>query len=157
MIVESHTVTLDLAEGRDRFYAVELFQALDNHANKIDRADLRALRIVIAHHSGSVQCAARPVGTDQIPACFVCGAGGNASGLMSNICLMVGSQDEAEQVLGMIKGARIAYYHGDRNVPQVKVGACQEHRAALNALYLATETGDKVSQWIVDQSRRVSE
>lgn len=73
----------------------------------------------------------RGIGLDQTPGCFVCGG---PDGLRKNIAAIIRKEDEGAALACFRTGARMAYFHGDRNVPQIKVGACDEHLPALEHL-----------------------
>lgn len=85
----------------------------------------------------------RGVGLDGNLMCFVCGATwrddeAKAIGnyYMHNIAAFVAKVDEvaALKCFEATGGARMAYFHGDSNAPQIKVGACTAHLSPLNQL-----------------------
>ena len=46
----------------------------------------------------------------------------------------------------MFQGSHVAYYHGDKEVPQVKIGACDKHLPNLKGLWMVTRSENKVSE-----------
>ena len=88
---------------------------------------------------------ARPPGSDWNLDCFVCG---NKDMLMSNICF-IPIPEEVDSLKKLLKGSRIAYYHGDPEVPQIKVGSCKEHYPNLHALYIAAASAKFINQWMI--------
>jgi hypothetical protein len=89
----------------------------------------------------------RGVGLDITPGCFVCGAtrrNPEANEYMNNVAAIVAKTDEEAALACFDRGARMAYYHSDRAIPQIKIGACDEHLPALNHL---------AEQWFISQER----
>ena len=116
------------------------------------RDEATALSLAIGKADGNWRVIARPVGTDGVPGCFVCGSD-YGLGMMSNICLMT-VPTEAKHVCALFDGnARIAHYHGDPKAPQIKVGACKVHKASLHALHLGTSTGGKINRGLVEMCK----
>ena len=114
------------------------------------RDEKEILRILVAKYRGVIRVNARSIGKDWLNGCFVCGNSRSDHTLMSNICLMCDSQEEAEQVQNLFQGSHIAYYHGDKKAPQVKLGACDKHLPNLKALWMATCAGNEVSKRLRD-------
>lgn len=93
----------------------------------------------------------RGIGLDGNLVCFVCGAKdrdaeAKAAGnpYMHNIAAHLGQGDEAAALACFAQGARMAYYHGDPEAPQIKVGACTAHLPALEFLS---------KQWFISAKR----
>lgn len=83
--------------------------------------------------------ASRGLGLDVTNGCFVCGATRRTpeqidSDYMNNIAAHVAKVDEFAAMACFERGARMDYYHGDRESPQIKVGACNAHLPELEAL-----------------------
>lgn len=85
----------------------------------------------------------RGIGLDGDLVCFVCGATWRddeaeafGNDYMHNIAAHVAKVDELSAMACFAKtgGARMAYFHGDINAPQIKVGACTAHLSPLNQL-----------------------
>lgn len=151
MEFKDNKVELDFGDPGDR----SLLKALTDHMRSHKaawRVEYEALEIMMAAECKRVKVSARTIGTDSIPACFVCQEPSDEphSG-MENTCLMCGSQDEAEIVLNLLPGSRIAYYHGDPKTPQVKVGACEKHLEGLSALQLACYSAGYVDAYMVSR------
>lgn len=93
----------------------------------------------------------RGIGLDTVPGCFVCGAtvrcadaAAMGNPYLHNICAFVNKEDEEAALACFERGARMAYYHGDENAPQIKVGACDRHLVALQHVS---------RQWFISPSR----
>ena len=94
-----------------------------------------------------VRWRSRGIGFDVTPGCFVCGAtkrNAEANHYLHNIAAILAKSDEKKALACFPQGARMGYYHGDENVPQIKVGACDEHLDALR--HLST-------QWFISRGR----
>lgn len=79
----------------------------------------------------------RPIGLDTTPGCFVCGVtsrNDNPGDYMNNIAAHVKKVDEAAALACFERGARMDYYHGDKESPQIKVGTCDKHLDVLKYL-----------------------
>lgn len=83
---------------------------------------------------GAVHWTSRGIGLDSTPGCFVCGLDADKNPLLRNIAAFVRKADEAAALACFERGARMAYFHGDRRAPQIKVGACDRHLKALERL-----------------------
>ena len=151
MKLDGTRVIFDLNDSKDIYYIEVIIESLEKFDHK--NSDLKLLGIAIARATKHIKCYARPVGTDSIPGCFVCGKAGNP--FLANICLLVNSQEEAELVEGMLLGSRIDYWHGDRNAPQVKIGACPDHLTELNTLYTACACAREITEWIISRAKWV--
>lgn len=89
----------------------------------------------------AVRWRSRGIGLDKTPGCFVCGAtvrnadaAKRGDDYLNNIAAFVAKEDE-EAILGCFeRGARMAHYHSDRNAPQIKVGACDQHVKVLERI-----------------------
>jgi hypothetical protein len=93
----------------------------------------------------------RGIGLDEVPGCFVCGqafrseeAAKLGNHYLHNIAAFISKEDEGAALACFDQGARMGYYHGDKNVPQIKVGACDAHLKALE--HLST-------QWYISPKR----
>lgn len=109
-------------------------------------AKSRSMRAVI---SRPVAWRSRGVGLDFGLTCFVCravhrNADPETNDAMHNIAAHVAKVDEQAILDCFEQGVRMAYYHGDRSSPQIKVGSCDAHRMELDFLS---------SQWFVSAER----
>jgi hypothetical protein len=93
------------------------------------------------HHQGpSLSFGSRGIGLDVTNGCFVCGAERRnlldaTNHYMHNIAAFVDKEDEAAVFALFPKGSRMGYYHGDENIPQIKIGACDKHLTNLQHLH----------------------
>ena len=147
----------NLPRQPDVVLAFELLKAMKAMRGNPLAKEVNDLNLALSKITGEWQVGVRPVGSDQIHRCFVCGGQNEGtSQFMSNICL-ISTPEEAEHVQALLPGSRIAFYHGDPKVPQVKVGACKKHRPNLDALYLGAHGAGHVSKWLVSMAQNVQE
>lgn len=104
----------------------------------------------------------RGIGLDVTPGCFVCGAEwrsaeaeADGNQYLNNIAAHVTKKNEAASLACFERGARMGYFHGDRDAPQIKVGSCDKHLPALEQLsaqwFISAEQVAKlvnVARWI---------
>ena len=145
MTITDESITLRFDAHGDQFLLGKLVEAM----GKTWPDEASEIRIGLAIATGKINVSARPIGSDQIERCFVCGSDNGNHPFMANMCLMCSTQKEAELVRNLLQGSRIAYYHGDQKAPQVKVGACKKHQPNLTALYVATHGARYLNTWIV--------
>ena len=109
--------------------------ALHNSMTEIYEHELKTLD----HELGpSVSFSSRGVGLDMVPCCFVCGKTvrhEGANGYLHNIAALIDKKGEAAVLALFSMGARMDYYHGDENSPQIKIGACDKHKNNLQTLH----------------------
>lgn len=147
----------NLARQPDVFLAFALLKAMKAMRGNPLVKEVNDLSLALSKITGEWEVGVRPVGTDQIHGCFVCGSqDAGTAPFMSNICL-ISTPEEAEHVQALLPGSRIAFYHGDPKVPQVKVGACKRHRPNLNALYLGAHGAGHVNRWLVRMAQELQE
>lgn len=80
----------------------------------------------------SIRFGLRPIGSDSLPGCFVCGNGG---GLMTNSCGFVSTKEDGERVVEWFRNqARLDYRAHEPNWIQVKFGTCKNHEPWLQEL-----------------------
>lgn len=96
-----------------------------------------------------VRWRSRGIGLELDLTCFVCGAARrnpdtDSNSAMHNVAALVAKADERAVLACFEQGVRMGYYHGDRSMPQVKVGACDAHRIELEILS---------SQWFVSSGQ----
>lgn len=91
----------------------------------------------------------RGLGLDRTPGCFVCGG---EEALRNNIAAFVQCKDAGERVVRMfLRGARLDYRERSPDRVQVKLGACNAHKANLEKLHaLVTKDGVITSERIVE-------
>lgn len=86
----------------------------------------------------------RGVGLDSIKKCFVCGCGRDeAFGCMPNIAAFVDSKEDGEEIVKLFPedSARLDYRPSEPKWIQVKIGACEKHKPALEELHRLTRSG----------------
>lgn len=83
----------------------------------------------------------RGIGLDKTPGCFVCGcewrdpeAKEIGNPYLHNIAAHLAKENEQIALACFERGARMSYYHGDQDAPQIKVGACSFHLPELERL-----------------------
>jgi hypothetical protein len=83
----------------------------------------------------------RGVGLDAGLVCFVCGtewrneeAKARGNDYLNNIAAHLTNANKEAAFACFDIGARMDYYHGDPSSPQIKVGACDEHKDYLKHL-----------------------
>lgn len=83
----------------------------------------------------------RGIGLDRDLVCFVCGAEWRneeartkGNDYLNNVAAWVSNNNKEATLACFDIGARMDYYHGDPSQPQIKVGACDEHRSYLDHL-----------------------
>ncbi|NCX55778.1 MAG: hypothetical protein EBW87_01055 [Burkholderiaceae bacterium] len=159
-LVEARDILTDVKRGygwEDRFESVEglidcgltcLYEIMKEIAKHEIAAD-------DAKFGESIPFASRGIGTDNCPGCFVCGG---KPGAMSNIAAFVRGKEAGETAVAWFNGrARIDYRPSERNLVQVKFGACDKHHKALSDLSKLTQVHgvlresmitEVVRQWI---------
>lgn len=106
------------------------------HAN--DEVIAHEVRVLDKERGQSLHFSPRGIGSDSVPACFVCGET-SGSGCMDNIAAFVASKEEGERIVAWFRGrARLDYREYEPNRIQVKVGVCKEHREQLEQLFKVT-------------------
>jgi len=92
----------------------------------------------------------RGVGMDHTPGCFICGG---EAGLHANISGFVQCKAAGERVITMFEtGARLDYRDFEPDYVQVKVGACEKHKGALEALHQKTKCCGVISEDIIKKA-----
>ena len=104
MKFEGQQIILDVSNNFDRGIVEGIVSIKECYLRK---DEVKQIAIAIAKATNRVKCFARPKGSDQVHGCFICDKKGNP--FLANICLIVGSQEEADLVKEMIPNARIAY------------------------------------------------
>jgi hypothetical protein len=103
----------------------------------------------------------RGIGLDDTPGCFVCGTTkrhSEANDYMNNIAAGVSLANEQASLNCFARGARMDYYHGDHNVPQIKVGACDKHLDVLQHIqgqwFISRKKIDELVQLVLRREER---
>jgi len=92
----------------------------------------------------------RGIGLDQTPGCFICGGD---DGLNNNISAFVQCKAAGERVVAMFThGARLDYRESEPDRVQVKIGACDTHKAHLEKLCELTAQDGTITEAKVTSS-----
>jgi hypothetical protein len=94
---------------------------------------LNSLSDIVGLEPTSERFTSRGMGLDNTPGCFICGGEPH---LYNNISGFVESKEAGERIVALFpKGARLDYRPSEPKWIQVKIGACDKHKAALISLH----------------------